>query len=292
MGRRALAEARQPGPRRPELPAEGVEGRRALRHRPVLRLRPRDQRAARRRQVDRPHGVGPVGQPGRHPAHPQAARQARRQGDVLRSRRDRYALSRRAARAGRRGPRDRHPWLDPRAQFGAAARGRARPDASLGGHAGEDHRQALRRHAHAVVGLQPQHAGARAGARPAVRQLPDGRRGLLRADAARQGNRHRRAAGRMGARRRGLLLDAPLLRASALHPADRRARHLPPRARCGLRGGRHLPAHHASAHHRLPLAHLDRRRADPPRQVEGPRKNGVWFATHAEVAAYAKAHAA
>src|SRR5688572_33450632 len=29
-----------------------------------------------------------------------------------------------------------------------------------------------------------------------------------------------------------------------------------------------LPAHHASAHHRLPLAHLDRRRADPPRQVQ------------------------
>jgi len=37
------------------------------------------------------------------------------------------------------------------------------------------------------------------------------------------------------------------------------------RVRCGLRAGRHFPAHHASAHHRLSLAHLHRRGGDPPR---------------------------
>ena len=35
------------------------------------------------------------------------------QGDLLRARRGRPAVSRGAARARRRGPRDRHPWLDP-----------------------------------------------------------------------------------------------------------------------------------------------------------------------------------
>ena len=92
---------------------EGVEGRRALRRRDLVRLRPRDQRAARRRQVDRPPGLGPVRQPGRRAAHPQAPGEARREGDLLRARRGRPAASRRAARADSRGPRDRHPWLDP-----------------------------------------------------------------------------------------------------------------------------------------------------------------------------------
>ncbi len=62
-----------------------------------------------------------------------------------------------------------------------------------------------------------------------LRLLVDGRRGLLRAHAARRGHGHRRAAGRMGARRRGLFLHAPLLLAPALHAADRRAGDLPPR---------------------------------------------------------------
>ena len=166
------------------LPAQGLEGRRALRGRALLRLRPRDQRAARRRQVDRPAVLGPVRAPRRRAAHPQAAGAARRPGDLLRAGGDRAAASGRAARADRRRPRDRHPWLDPRAQFGAAARGRARPDAALRRHAGEDHRRAPGRHAHPVVGLQPQHAGHREGDGPALRLLADGRRGLLRAAAA------------------------------------------------------------------------------------------------------------
>ena len=41
--------------------------------RAVVRFRPRDQRAARRRQVDRAHGLGPVRQPRRRAAHPEAA---------------------------------------------------------------------------------------------------------------------------------------------------------------------------------------------------------------------------
>ena len=57
--------------------------------------------------------LGPVRHPGRRAAHPQAAGEARREGDLLRARRRRPAPSRGAARAGRRRPRDRHPWLDP-----------------------------------------------------------------------------------------------------------------------------------------------------------------------------------
>ena len=74
---------------------------------------------------------------------------------VLRAGGDRAAASRRAAPDHRRGPRDRHPRLDPRAQFGAALRGRARPDAALGRYAGKDQRRAAGRPAHAVLGFQP-----------------------------------------------------------------------------------------------------------------------------------------
>ena len=63
-----------------------------------------------------------------------------------------------------------------------------------------------------------------------------------------------------------------LVRFSALRP------YTPPSAveeifrRIRRRVGRRraVPADHASPHNRPPLAHLDRRRADPPRQVEGP----------------------
>ena len=51
-----------------------------------------------------------------------------------------------------------------------------------------------------------------------------------------------------------------------VHAAGRRVRHLPPRVRGGLRGGRHLPAHDAPAHQRLSLAGLDPGGTDPPRQ--------------------------
>ena len=66
----ALAQAGQSGARRARAAAEDLEERRALRLRDLVRQRPRDQRAARRRQVDRPHGLGPVRQPRRRAAHP------------------------------------------------------------------------------------------------------------------------------------------------------------------------------------------------------------------------------
>ena len=86
----------------------------------------------------------------------------------------------------RRGPRDRHPRLDPRAELGAALRGRARPDAALGRHAGKDLRRPAGRHAHAVLGFQLEHAGDRRRDGAALRFLADGGRGLLRTAARRR----------------------------------------------------------------------------------------------------------
>ena len=76
-------------------------------------------------------------------------------------------------------------------------------------------------------------------------------------------DRRGRAAGRMDPRRRGLLQHEPLRLAPPLHAALGRAGSLPPRVRHGLCRGRALPAHHASAHHRPPLAHHDPGGADP-----------------------------
>src|SRR5437763_798631 len=59
--------------------------------------------------------------------------------------------------------------------------------------------------------------------------------------------------------------------AAALHAARGRSRHLPPRVRGGLRGARALPIDDASACHRLPLAHLDHRGADPAGAVPARR---------------------
>ena len=96
----------------------------------------------------------------------------RGQGELLRARGHRAASSRRAAPGRRRGSRDRHPRLDPRAELGAALRGRARPDAALRRHARKDQRRAAGRLAHAVLGFQPEHAGDRKGdgARSTIRR--------------------------------------------------------------------------------------------------------------------------
>src|SRR5436190_2623978 len=66
----------------------------------------------------------------------------------------------------------------------------------------------------------------------------------------------------MDPRRRRLLQHEPLRGAAALHPARRRVRHLQARVRRRVPRRRRLPAHHASARHRLPLAHLDPAGAD------------------------------
>src|SRR5438034_5710536 len=66
----------------------------------------------------------------------------------------------------------------------------------------------------------------------------------------------------MDPRRRGVLQHEPLPGAAALHAAGRRVRHLQARVRRRVPRRRRLPAHHASARHRLPLAHLDPAGAD------------------------------
>ena len=117
----ALARHRRARARRPDAAARRVAGRRALRRGDLLRLRPRDRRAARRRRIDRPPEPGPVRQPRRHPAHPGAA------AEVRRSRRPSTCRPSSAMlhpdeqrRVVGRGPRDRHPRLDPRAQLDPA----------------------------------------------------------------------------------------------------------------------------------------------------------------------------
>src|SRR5690349_14831513 len=67
----------------------------------------------------------------------------------------------------------------------------------------------------------------------------------------------------MDPRRRGVLQHEPLRRAQAVHAARGRVRYLQARVRGRVSRARPLPAHHASARHRLPLAHLDPGRADP-----------------------------
>ena len=217
----AVARPRRPRARRPVAPARAVAGRRALRRGAVVRLRPRDQRAARRRQVDRPAVLGPVRQPRRRAAHPGAARAAtasRRRSTCRRSSALLYPDEQR--RVVGRGPRDRHPRLDPRAQLGAALRGRARPDAAR-------RPTRWRRSPACARSACARRRGTSARTRCAIEKemglaydsLADGRRGLLRAAARRRADRRRRAAGRVGARRRGLLHDAPLPVAAALHAA-------------------------------------------------------------------------
>src|SRR4029077_5743748 len=96
-----------------------------------------------------------------------------------------------------------------------------------------------------------------------------------RAPDGRQADRGGRAAGGVDSGRRGVLQHEPLRRAAALHAARGRVRHLQARARRRPCGGRPVPAHHASARDRLPFAHLDRGRADPPRPELGRRRRLV-----------------
>ena len=66
-GRKPLAQARRPGARG-ALCGRGMAGRRPLRGGALVRQRPRDQRFARRRKVDRPAGLGPIRHARRCPA--------------------------------------------------------------------------------------------------------------------------------------------------------------------------------------------------------------------------------
>ena len=53
--------------------ATRMEAQCSLRCRAILRLRSRDERVARWRQIHRPTELGTVWQPGRHSAHPRVA---------------------------------------------------------------------------------------------------------------------------------------------------------------------------------------------------------------------------
>src|SRR4051812_10262551 len=68
----------------------------------------------------------------------------------------------------------------------------------------------------------------------------------------------------MDSRRRGVLQHEPLRGAQAVHAPCGCVRHLQARVRCRVPRARPLPAHHASACHRLPLTRLDPGRAHPP----------------------------
>src|SRR3954465_10006932 len=68
----------------------------------------------------------------------------------------------------------------------------------------------------------------------------------------------------MDSRRRRVLQHEPLRGAQAVHAPSGCIRHLQARVRCRVSRARPLPAHHASACHRLPLARLDPGRPRPP----------------------------
>ena len=131
VARGALAQARQPGARRPRAAARrpGRTARAApSRCRSTPTTRPTSCATAASRSA-----ACRWGQYGNRVGVPRILRapgEARRQGDASTCRPSTALLYPDEQRArGRRRPRDRHPRLDPRAQLGAAARGRARPDA-------------------------------------------------------------------------------------------------------------------------------------------------------------------
>ena len=142
--------------------------------------------------------------------------------------------------------------------------------------------------AHRLVGLLAAHAAHHQGDGAALRLLADGGRGLLRADPRRRADRRGRAAGRMGARRRGLFHHAPPPVAA---PAD-----------ADRGGARHLQREFDAAYEEGGICQITchphiigyRSRIWIIEELIRHAKSrpGVWFATHADVAAYAKEHAA
>ncbi len=181
LARSPVARRRRQGPCRTFLEAGAVEGRRARVRRTVVRSGSRDRRPARGLDLRRPALAGPVRLAGRHPENPRPPAPPRPQGVVLRARRGRQALPRRADAHRRRGSRDRHARVDPRAHE-PAARGRgAGPHGARLRHAVEGDGTAAGRRARAVVGLQPEHAQAHPRDGPALRLVADGGRRAVRA---------------------------------------------------------------------------------------------------------------
>ena len=217
------------------------------------------------------------------------ARQVRRAGHVLRPGRLRAPASRRAAaRRGRR-PRDRHPRLDPRTQLDACP---TRPSATS---CCARPTRSRRSPASRPVGMRtpswdfsPHTLTIEQEMGLALRLVADGRRGLLRAAARRRADRDRRAAGRVDSRRRGVLHACTAF------------------SRCGRTRRRRTSSTSSAASSTRPTRKAGIFQLTMHPHVIGYRsriwileeiirharaKGDVWFATHAEVAAWARQNA-
>ena len=141
----------------------------------------------------------------------------RRAGDLLRAGGHGAAPPRRARRVIAEGHEiGIHSWIHELNSV-LLVRSRERHDAACGRYAGKDQRHAAGRLAHRLMGFLPAHVAHHEGDGATLQFLADGGRGMLRTDARRRADRRGRAAGRVGARRRGLFHDAPLPVAA---PAD------------------------------------------------------------------------
>ena len=227
-------------------------------------IRPRDRRAARRRRVDRPPEPGPVRQPRRHPAHPDSA---------ARNTRSRRPSTCRPSR----------PCSIPTSSAASVAEG---------------HEIGIHGWIHERNSILPEVSERDLQMRSAdMLEKVSGQRPVGIRTPSWDFSPHTLAI----TRDMGLLYDSSLMAdddcyellldgqptgvvelpvewirddavyfnmnrfavAAPLHAALGRAGGLPARVRHGLCRGRALPAHHASAHHRPPLAHDDPGGADP-----------------------------
>ena len=118
--------------------------------------------------------------------------------------------------------------------------------------------------------------------------IPDGGRRLLRTPARRRAVRRGGISGRVGARRRGLFHDEPFPVAAALHPADRRVRHIRRELDAAWEDGGvfQLTMHPHISGYRSRIWTLE----ELIRHAKA--KGDVWFATHAQVVEWARDHAA
>src|SRR6201991_2512312 len=253
MGRADLARARRTGARRRPVGAGQLAGGCHGRGGDLLRPRPRDDPATRRRDESGEAVTGRVRRAGRGSEGARAARRVRRPGQLLHARGVRAAAPRRGHGLRRRWPRGGGARLDPRAQHAAGRRRRARPHGPRGRGAGEAQRRAPGGHPHPELGLLRPHPRHHRAARAALRLVADGRRRALRARGRRSAHGNRGGPGGVDPRRRALPDDGALLLAAALHAAARAAGDLARRVRRRVRRGWGLPAHPAPARHRPPL---------------------------------------
>ena len=244
-------------PRRAPRSRPPLARRRAGRRGAVVRLRPRDDPAARRR--DRPGQAlaGRVRLARRRAADPGAAggTASRRRSSCRRCRR--CCTPRRRARYVAAGHEVAHARLDPRAQHAAGRRRRARADLPRPRHPRRAHRRAARSASARRRGTSPTPpCGVIRELGLALRLVADGRR-----RAATRSLADGEPTGLVELPVEWIRDDAPYFtmdRYSALRPYTpprEVLRHVARRVRRGVRRGRPVPAHHAPARHRPPLPH-------------------------------------